>query len=551
MQVLIFLLQLSGAVLLLLYSTRMVRTGVERLAGPSLRDLFRGTRKSLMLNVVLGGVAAVLLQSSTAVAMLASSFAANGAMGVTGSIAVVLGADLGTSLVVQFLSLDLSWLVPVLLTAGGVLFLKTESRHLKQIGRILFGVAFILLSLRMLGEASGPIKESRHFPAVISVLAQDPVTAFLSGGLIAFLFHSSVATVLLLAVFCSQGVLPLAAALPLVLGANMGSGVVGIWLTRNMGIKARRITTANLFFRAAGGLAALALLMADVLPLDRLGVEPARQIVNFHLAFNLALAVLGLPFVVAMARLVKWIIREAPQEVDPAARPASALDESVLGQPQLALASATRELLRMSEHIERMFDPLMDVFDAPTEAQIKRIRDMDEGINQSQNEIKLYLARLNQGELTREQAERSMELTNFAISLERVGDIISKDLLRLCDVKRRKGLQFSEEGRKELMTFHGRARTNIRLALNVLISEDLESATQLAGEKETMRQMERRSHDSHIRRLGTGNAQSIATSDIHIEAIQGIKEINSRFISFAYPILSRYGVLMESRVAKG
>ena len=155
--------------------------------------------------------------------------------------------------------------------------------------------------------------------------------------------------------------------------------------------------------------------------------------------------------------------------------------------------------------------------------------------------------------------ERGISLPTFAqladpstfSHAERVGDIISKDLLRLCDVKRRKGLQFSEEGRKELMTFHGRARTNIRLALNVLISEDLESATQLAGEKETMRQMERRSHDSHIRRLGTGNAQSIATSDIHIEAIQGIKEINSRFISFAYPILSRYGVLMESRVAKG
>ncbi|MEM7067407.1 MAG: Na/Pi symporter, partial [Pseudomonadota bacterium] len=310
MQVISFLLQLTGAVLLLLYSTRMVRTGVERLAGPSLRDIFRGTRQSVIVNVFAGGLVAVMLQSSTAVAILVSGFAANGAMGVTGSLAVVLGADLGTALVVQFLSLNLTWLIPALLSLGGLLFLKFSSRQHKQLGRIVLGIAFLLLSLKMLGEASGPIQESRYFPAIVQVLAEDPITAFIGGALIAFVFHSSVAAILLFAVFCAEGVLPLSAALPLVLGANVGSGCLAVWLTRNMHVKARRITSANLIFRATGGVVTLTALQWSLIPLELLGGDAVRQLVNFHLLFNLTLVICGLPFVVPLANLVKALITE-------------------------------------------------------------------------------------------------------------------------------------------------------------------------------------------------------------------------------------------------
>lgn len=551
MQILTFLLQLCAAVMLLLYSTRMVRTGVERAAGPALRDLFRGTRRSVFVNVCAGTFGAVLLQSSTAMALLVSSFAATGAMGVTGSLAVVLGADFGTALVVQFLSLNLAWLTPALLSVGGILFLKFESRTAKQIGRIMIGIAFLLLSLKMLGEASGPMRDSAYFPAIVAYLGDDIITAFIGGAAIAFVFHSSVAAILLFAVFAAQGILPMSAGLPLVLGANVGGGLVAIWLTRNMHVKARRITLANLIFRFAGGLAVLGILEWSLLPIDQLGPTPVRQLVNFHLLFNAALVVVCLPLVVPLASLVKKLVQdETVSGLDPA-RPVVALDFSVLDKPNLALASATRQLLRMSEQIEIMFAPLMDMFDTPELEKVRQIREMDENINVSHTEIKLYLAELNQRELSAEQSQASMELTNFAISLERVGDIICKDLLRLTEVKHKERLQFSESGRKELSMLHARVMANIQLALNVLISEDLESARQLADEKEEMRRLEQRSHDRHMERLGEGNTQSIATSDIHIEVIQGIKEINSRFVSFAYPILGRYGLLMTSRVSKG
>ena len=551
MQILSFLLQLCAAVLLLLYSTRMVRTGVERAAGSSLRELFRGTRKSVFVNVCAGMFGAVLLQSSTAIALLVSSFAATGAMGVTGSLAVVLGADLGTALVVQFLSLNLLWLTPVLLCVGGILFLKFSSRTTKQVGRILMGIAFILISLKMLGDVSAPLRESAHFPVIANYLGEDIVTAFIGGVIIAFVFHSSVAAVLLFAVFASQGLLSLDAGLPLVLGANVGGACVALWLTRNMHLKAKRITLANFLFRFGGSLLLLAVLGWSLLPLHHLGDSPMRQLVNFHLFFNAALVVVCLPLVVPLASLVKRLVRQDGGTDPGFDRPPIALDYNVLDRPNLALASATRELLRMSEQIQVMFAPLMDIFDASAPDKVRQIREMDEHINAAHTEIKLYLAKLNQKELSAEQLQTSRELANFAISLERVGDIICKDLLRLTELVHKDHLRFSDKGRKELSGLHSRAMANIELALNVLVSEDLESARQLADEKEKMRKLEKRSHDRHMERLGQGNEKSIATSDIHLEVIQGVKEINSRFVSFAYPILARYGLLMSSRVSKG
>ena len=283
MQLSAFLLNLAAAIVLLLYSTRMVRTGVERAFGAELRNVFMASRRSTVLNALAGVLAAAVLQSSTAVALLVSGFAATGVMGVTGSLAVVLGADLGTALSVQFLSLDIAWLVPVLLVTGGLLFLKGSARAVRQVGRVVLGVAFILLSLRMIADATGPLRASPYLEAVVQHLSNDLVTAFVGGALLAFVFHSSVAAILMLATFCAQGVLPLEAGLPLVLGANVGSGLIAVWLTRNLHGKARRITLGNLGVRVVGAVSVLILLRYVTLPLDAVAATAARQLVSSHL----------------------------------------------------------------------------------------------------------------------------------------------------------------------------------------------------------------------------------------------------------------------------
>lgn len=550
MELTVFLLNLAGAVFLLLYSTRMVRTGVERALGANLRNVFMATRRSTVPNAFAGMMSAAMLQSSTAVMLLVSGFTAAGVMGVTGALAMVLGADLGTAIAVTFLSLDLKWLIPLLLVSGGVLFLKFEARVAKQAGRIMFGIAFILISLRMIGEATAPLRESAGLMAVVDYLAGDPLTAFIGGAAITFAFHSSVAAVLMFATFCAQGVLPLEAGLPLVLGANAGGGLIGLWLTRNLHIKARRVALGNLVIRLSGALAVVLLIAKFTLPVEVPGATPARQLVNFHLLFNAALVILWLPLVVPLATLTKRLMPDREAAAAALSRRVPALDRNVLGTPGLALASATRELLRMGEQVEAMLAPVMTYFVPASEVPSDKIAEIEQQVDTAQNDIKLYLAEMNQGELSPEQAGRSMELASVAIGMERIGDIITKDLMRLASDTRKRKLAFSPEGWNELNAMHARVLANMQLAMNVLVSEDVDSAAQLVREKETIRRMEQDSHDRHLARLARSSPESIATSNIHLDVLRALKEINSRLVYIAYPLLKRHGMLRESRLEK-
>jgi len=552
MHLMSILIQLAGAIMLLLWAVRLVRTGIERAHGALLRDALRGASRGRMRAALAGIVLAILLQSSTAVAMLAASFAATGTLGVAGGIAVMLGADVGSALVVQALSFDLGWLVPLLLFAGASMFLKFESRTIKQTGRSALGIAFILISLRMVGEATAPMRNSDFMPVIIAYLQDDAITAFLLAGLFTWLIHSSVASVLLLMSMAAQGVLPAEVALPMVLGINLGAGLVAAGLTRGQAVEARRIPAGNLLFRAA---AAAGLLVASRLveiPPDWFGTGVGRQVVNMHLAFNLVLLVACLPLTAAMEAATRKLVRDKPAEAtdDPITQRISALDRSAIKVPNVALTSATRELLRMAETVDVMLRPVMDLFDSGDEKRIARIRALDQEVNRAHTEIKLYIAEVNRDSMSQEEARRGVELTGFAINLEYAGDIIAKNLLTLAEEKARKQLNFSREGLKELTELHERVLANSQIAMNVLVSGDLETARHLAAEKEHVRRLERESHERHLKRLQTGTTESLETSDIHLEALRALKEINSLLVSLAYPLLTQSGELLESRLLR-
>lgn len=543
------LLELAAAVMLLLWAVRMVRTGVERANMAALKNALRGARGGRLRAALSGTALAVLLQSSTAVGVLAAGFVQSGMLTTPLGIAALLGADLGSALVVRVLSFDLDWLIPVLLVAGTTLFLKFQTRRVRQVGRIALGIAFILLSLKMIGETTAPLRESTLLPQIITYLQSDPVSAFGFAALFTWLVHSSVAVILLLATFAGLGMLPLDVAIPMVLGANVGGGLIAVWLTRSMGPSARRITAANLMMRATVALIGLGMAVSVTVPLDLLGSDPARQLVHFHVALNAALVVVGLPFVGLLARLTEALIPD-PDATDAQAlaRPASALDRAVLDAPRQALASAARECLRMGETVETMLRPIMDMFDGTTKAERDLIRQLDEDVSQAHSDIKLFIAEINRSRLSQDEARRGIELTDFAINMGHVSDIIARTLLPLVVEKKAKNLQFSGEGWAEMTALHSRVTANLQLALNVLISGDQDSARQLVEEKERMRKLERDSHERHLRRLQSGKSESIETSDMHLEAVRALKEINSLLATVAYPILRQSGDLLDSRL---
>lgn len=549
----LILLHLAGATLLLLYAVHLVRTGMERAYGAALRTVLGEAKGGRARAALAGTVLAIMLQSSTAVAMLACGFAASGALALTTGLALLLGADLGSALVVRVLSFDLSWLVPVCLFVGGVMHLKLPGKMMRETGRMVLGIGFVLLSLRLIGDATGPLRNSELLPTLAGYLADDYLTAFLVGAVFTWMIHSSVAAILMFVTFVAQALVPLEAGVPLVLGANLGGGLIAFWLSRGMPVASQRIPLGNMIFRAAGAVLALLAVEWLRLPVGMLAANEGAALVNLHVVFNFALALICLPLAGAMASLTAKLLPDpAPITAvdDPFARRLSALDRAVIGQPRLALASATRELLRMAELVEMMVRPAMDLLASGDAEKIARVRKIDDDVNRAHTDIKLYIAEVNRGALTADEARRGIELTDVAINLEHAGDIVAKNLLVLAAERAEKRLHFSPEGLEELQTLHQRVAENMQLALNVLISNDLSSARQLVAEKEGVRSLERASHERHLYRLQVGTTQSIETSDIHLEAIRALKEINSLMVTVAYPLLTESGDLLTSRLAR-
>lgn len=542
----LFLLHVAGAVALLLWAVHMVHTGIERGWHPEITGLLRATNGPIR-SVAVGTGLAVVLQSATAAGMLAAAFAAKGMFGLATGLAIALGADFGSALVVLLLSLDLSVVPPILLVAGAALFFKGKSRKVRQSGRALVGLGLIFTALTLLGAATAPLRDSPLMPMAMAYLGKDALTALLAGAAIAWLFHSSVATILLLVVLAGHGLVPIEAAAPLLLGANIGGALIPFVLTRAGAPEARRMTAGNLLLRGSAALIALLVLQvvgANVLP----GGSVAQQIVGLHLLFNAALLVLGVPLVGVVARLMERLIR--PAVADPAAAigvPPSCLDEAAVSDPGMALASTTRELLRMAEIVGRMFDPVMEIYKAGDADKIRQARLMEAAIDQAQSDIKLYLARVSfDGD--DDSARRGQDLAAIAVNLEYVGDAITKTLLGLAEVRREQRLAFSPTGWRELAELHQQVVENMRLARNVLVSRDLAQARKLVVEKTRMREAVAESQRQHMLRLKDGTEASLATSNIHLETLRALKTINSLMASIGYLVLEEAGEVLDHRL---
>jgi phosphate:Na+ symporter len=548
------LLDLAGAVALLLFATRMVRTGVERAYGDALKRRLRSILKNPLLAVGAGAALAVALQSATAVTLIVGSFAGSGIVGGTAGLLAALGADVGSSLVVKLLSFDLRHLVPLCLVAGTVLFMSTERRDWLQIGRILIGIGLLVLSLRLIGEASEPLRQSRILPVVVNYLSGDPVTAFLLAALMTWLFHSSVAAILLVAALAARGLVPVELGLVMVLGANLGGGIIAVVLSRAAAPAARTVPAGNLILRGAGAVAALVGLLLFDFPAGLLGSTPPEQIVHFHIAFNLALVLVGLPLARPVSRLAGKIVALGGKPSAGEALAAvelSALDDKALDRPALALANATREVVRVCETVEIMLQRIIELYAAADREKIAELAALDDRVDRWHSAIKLYLARLTDHPLTDDQSLRCQELLGACIKLEQVGDIIVRNMLPQVEKKLGRGLQFTEEGWRELSRFHASVLANARLAFNVLVSRDAATARQLVEEKDRLRDIEKEASRSHFSRLREGTAKSVETSSIHLDTIRDLKQINSLLAAIAYPVLEEHGLLRGSRLQVG
>ena len=540
------LLNLLAAVALLVWGTHIVRTGVLRLFGDTLRDVIArsvGNR----LQAMLAGVAVTgLVQSSTATCLIVASFVGRGLIATGAALAVMLGADVGTAAMVVVFSFDLSWLSPLLIFVGVVLFISREKTNTGRLGRVIIGVGLITLALHLIGEATRPLIESPAVRQLLAALPSDIGLDILVGALLTVLSYSSLAIVLLVATLAGAGLFSLPVALGLVLGANIGSGVLAVLSTARADVATRRLPVGSLAFKVAGAVLALPFLdgAANLLP-AHLAAVPA-QVVAFHLGFNLLLAVTFIGFTRLLARqLERWM--QAPPKPVSQSRPRH-LDPVALTTPTLAIGCAAREALHQADVVETMLRGVLDVIQKNDLQLAEELRRLDDTVDELYSAIKFYLTQISREALSEREGRRWTDIVSFTINMEQIGDTIERVLQDVEDKKIRKGRSFSDAGMAEICHLHERLLSNLRLGMSVFLDGRVHDARKLLEEKARFRDLEREYASRHIARLQDNTAQSIETSSLHLDLISELKRINSHICSIAYPILDSAGALADTRL---
>ncbi len=541
------LLNLLAAIALLVWGTHLVRTGILRVFGANLRDVLAHSISNRYTAALSGIGVTALVQSSTATALIVSAFVGQGLVTLPLALAVMLGADVGTSLMAVVFSFDLSWLSPLFIFIGVVLFISRQSTSVGRFGRILIGLGLMLLALRLVTASTEILTQSPAVKALLGTLTSDLLLEITMGAVLAVVSYSSLAIVLLTATLAASGVIPLDVALGLVLGANLGSGLLAVLTTMKSTVEVRQVPMGNFVFKVLGILIAAPLVglwLRHVRPY--LGDNAATAVVMFHLCFNLMVAVLFIGITQVVARWVQaWLPK--PDKTLASGRPHH-LDPSALSTPSLAISCAAREALHQADIVETMMLGMLKVIKDNDLALAEHLRKLDDTVDELYSAIKYYLTKISREALGEEESRRWTDIISFTINMEQIGDIIERVLLDIEDKKIRKGRNFSEAGMAEICELHARLVDNLRLGMSVFLNGTVRDAQKLLEEKARFRDLEREYAATHLGRLSDNTVQSIETSSLHIDLISDLKRINSHICSIAYPILDSAGALAPSRL---
>ena len=542
------LLNLLAAIALLVWGTHLVRTGILRVFGANLRHILAqatGNRATAALAGV--GVTAVV-QSSTATALIVAAFVGQGLVTLPAALAVMLGADVGTSLMAVVFHFDLSWLSPLLIFLGVVLFITQQSTTPGRVGRILIGLGLMLLALALISESTRVLTQSEVVRVALKSLNSDLLLEITIGAGIAVLSYSSLATVLLVATLAASQMVPIDVALGLVLGANLGSGLLAVLTTLKSAVTVRQVPLGNLMFKLLGVLVALPFVGVWITHMQPFMVNTATQVVVFHLLFN---AFVALAFIGFTGPVARWVQKLLPPAKDTSTLRPRHLDPSALSTPSLAISCAAREALHQADIVETMLLGTLSVIKENDLELAERLRKLDDTVDSRYSSIKYYLIKISREALAEDESRRWTDIISFTINMEQIGDIIERVLLDVEDKKIKTARSFSDAGMAEICELHARLVANLRLSMSVFLNSSVRDAQKLLEEKARFRDLERAYAASHLERLADNTVQSIETSSLHLDLISELKRINSHICSIAYPILDSAGALSPTRLRQG
>ncbi|MYN13807.1 Na/Pi cotransporter family protein [Pusillimonas sp. TS35] len=542
------LLNFGGYIALLLWGVHMVQTGVQRAFGAALHVWMGralGTRAKAFFTGM--GITAAV-QSSTATGLMISSFAAGGLLALGPGLAAMLGANVGTTIIVQLLSFKLTALAPPLILLGVWLFRRNPPGRRRDLGRVFIGLGLLLLSLHELTLLFKPVEHAQLLRLLIEALSDQPVAAMALAAVLAWASHSSVAVVVLIMSLAHQGLIGASLAIALVLGANLGTAVNPLLETAGGNDPAtRRLPIGNLGTRVAGCVIALITLPWLPAVMQWFTSDPARGVANFHTFFNIAVALIFLPLLTPYARLLRRLLPRRTDPNDPS-QPRY-LDASAHEVPGIALGNAAREALRISDMVQNMLSITRTAFTRDGHPLHIQARYLANAINQLDSHIAAYLATLDQESLNKTEHQRLDDIVAFSSNMTHAANIAANGLMTHIATLRKKGWSLKPWQQEQLAETIDRLIRNQRQAAALFMTEDLRSARVLAFEKGSFRELEAQAVEQHLRTIKAGRLDDVDQGSFYLDILRDTKAINACMVeATAYPILARHNALLPNRL---
>jgi phosphate:Na+ symporter len=543
------LLDLMGGVALLLWGLHMVRSGILRAFGADLRYALSKALANRFAAFAAGLGLTALLQSSTATGLMTASFASEGMVELVPALAIMLGANVGTTLIVQVLSFNVTLAAPFLFIAGVIAFQSGAGTRIKNLGRVAIGFGLMLLALHTLIDTLAPAENAPTVKMLLGAIADQPVFCIIIAAALTWAAHSSVAIVLLVMSLAYSQFIDPAATIAFVLGANLGTAINPLIEAAHRDDPASyRVPLGNLLNRLVGVVVAVLLLRPIAAGMAALQPNPAKMAAEFHVFFNIALALAFIGLLDPIAAALQWMLptRSAAQD---AATPRY-LDDSAIDTPSLALANAARETLRMSDIVETMLQQIMTALMTDNRSLVNEVSRMDNVVDRLHEAIKLYVTKVTRGSLEENEGRRAMEIISYAINLEHVGDIIDKNLCEVAAKKIKRRLKFSDDGAAELTAFHKRVVESFKVACVVFMSADVAQARKLIADKAELRAAEIAAAERHFERLREGRPETVQTTSLHLDILRDLKRIHSHICSVAYSVLEAAGQMQAADIVE-
>ena len=526
---------LLGGLCLFLYGLDVTRNNLEITSGKHLRDILGKLTENRLVAFATGLFITLVLQSSSASIAMLVGFVSSALVTLTQSMALILGADVGTTLAVQLIAFRVADYSLLIIVIGFLMVTLLNQKH-KAYGKFTLGIGFIFLGVWQMGQAASAFKDSESLKLTLLLLKDHPMLSLFLAASATALLQSSAAFFGILLSLAHCGILPFHQALPMVIGANIGSCTLPFLVALKSTDRGRQVSYAHILLKISGVLLLLPFLGSFENLVTHTAVTASRQIAHAHFLFNFALSILFLPFINFGAILINKL---APLKPEAEVFGPKYLNRQVLTTPSFAFGQAKREVMRMAGIVQEMVEKLFIAFEKGSEHAFTEIEDSEDRSDILYREIRKYLVELSQQSSSEIQAAQQLELIILTSDLEHIGDTIDKSILPLIRIKMNKKLQLSQQGFSEIRDFHQKVVENYQLTISAFDTRDVELCRRVIRRKDQLRELELELRDKHSQRLSKGVKESIDTSAMHLELLSYLRQINSFISNIVYSILQK------------